>query len=794
MNANTINKLYNNMILTPKGVDRIKVDLHIHSPASHDFVSKPLDKDSAYLNILDVAIANDIQIIAITDHNTFEGIRYIKKLLNLPSNQEKYKKLLVLCGIEITCFSKHLIAIFPDSFDEKKQDKFLDEIGIDEKLRGSEDALADNLGPALLIDKIHSYDGYAILAHADGNKGFLQNLCSNSKASCDLEFSGKSLAKILQNKAVIGMQCNSDGATLTLKTKLKNKDFNRNLNPLARIKCSDCHGVCVDGNYSGNSGHSIGTYYSEIKLSEISFNALKMALLDSEMRIIQGQDNTEHMYIEGVAVQSPIFSKNNEYAYFHFGNELNCIIGSRGTGKTTLLEVLQSIIMPNSLKGPELTRAYSKYSIAVVFLRNFDMVYALVAEPKRITDGYTHEDAFYPNIKIYKKHIDASRFSFHNKKKEKAEFLDVFLTAGYQQRQLFDYSRNPDKILEIVDDFINWKHHEEYSKITGQISHQTSSLNELLEKIRKNREYTEFGFYKYINLYGYTKSVINYISRINHQKSLLSKLRKEMIDELNAVLIGKVQLRLSGRISPAKWREDMQLLGAQVSHGAGKTYEYELTIFKYLEKAYVCSTIAGKFDFYRLLLEGKYNEIQQLYKMPVSMVDEDLVRIRSYVTESHIQTFVEDGLSLKYNINAGTQYDEQFRDNRQISMGQNAVALLLLILNAAYSMSDNRPLLMDQPEDDLDNSYIYSTLVKEFRMSKQKRQVIISTHNPNIPVAADAENILVLRFNGNHGYLAECGAIDSKCTADAVLEIMEGGQEALKRRIDKYNAQHFTKD
>ena len=176
------------------------------------------------------------------------------------------------------------------------------------------------------------------------------------------------------------------------------------------------------------------------------------------------------------------------------------------------------------------------------------------------------------------------------------------------------------------------------------------------------------------------------------------------------------------------------------------------------------------------------------------MVDEDLVRIRSYVTESHIQTFVEDGLSLKYNINAGTQYDEQFRDNRQISMGQNAVALLLLILNAAYSMSDNRPLLMDQPEDDLDNSYIYSTLVKEFRMSKQKRQVIISTHNPNIPVAADAENILVLRFNGNHGYLAECGAIDSKCTADAVLEIMEGGQEALKRRIDKYNAQHFTKD
>ena len=126
-------------------------------------------------------------------------------------------------------------------------------------------------------------------------------------------------------------------------------------------------------------------------------------------------------------------------------------------------------------------------------------------------------------------------------------------------------------------------------------------------------------------------------------------------------------------------------------------------------------------------------------------------------------------------------------------MGQNAVALLLLILNAAYNMDDTRPLLMDQPEDDLDNSYIFSTLVKEFRKSKQKRQVIISTHNPNIPVAADAENILVLRYNGRHGYLSDNGAIDSEKIAGAVLEIMEGGREAIKRRIGKYNTRYADK-
>lgn len=791
MNIKTISNLYNDIQLAPNGIKRVKIDLHIHTPASHDFVFKPLDKESAYVNILDNALANSIQIIAITDHNTFAGYRYLKELLSAPQNREKYKGILVLCGIEITCFSKHLIAIFPDSFDAKKQDKFLDEIGIHESLRGSEDALADNLGPALLIDKIHAYDGYAILAHADSNKGFLQSLCNKSPAAA-IDFSGKSLAKIVRNKALVAIQCNSDSNEQTLRTKLKNKDFTRDLNPLAYIKCSDCHGICVDGNYSSPSGHRIGSYYSEIKLSEISYNALKMALLDSEMRIIHQNDSAEHMYIEGVAVQSPIFCATGKYAYFHFGNELNCVIGSRGTGKTTLLEIMQSIIMPNSLKGHDLTRAFSKYTVAVVFLRNGDMVYALSAEPKKLVDSYTQVVRYNPSLKIYKKDIHASQFTTH-KKGEKLDFLEMFLTAGYQQRQLFDYGRNPNKILEIVDDFINWKHHDEYKKIVGQISHQTASLAEYLERVRKDRTSKGMELYEYLEFHGYTKTIVNYLSRINDQKVLLSKLRESMIKELNTVLIGKVQLSLAGRISCEDWKADMRYLGQQVSHSAGKTYEYGLTVYKYLEKAYVCGTYSGRFDFYQWLIAGQYDEIRQQYKMPSSLTNKDLTHIRSLITEDTVQTFVEDGLTLKYNVNAGTQYDEQFRDNRKISMGQNAVALLLLILNAAYNLSDNRPLLMDQPEDDLDNSYIYSTLVKEFRKSKQKRQVIISTHNPNIPVAADAESILVLKYNGTHGYLADCGAIDSKRTADAVLEIMEGGQEALNRRIDKYNAQYFEK-
>ena len=93
---------------------------------------------------------------------------------------------------------------------------------------------------------------------------------------------------------------------------------------------------------------------------------------------------------------------------------------------------------------------------------------------------------------------------------------------------------------------------------------------------------------------------------------------------------------------------------------------------------------------------------------------------------------------------------------------------------------------MDQPEDDLDNSYIFNTLVEEFRHSKNERQIIISTHNANIPVASDAENILVLKYNGDFGYLYKNGSLDNPDISNSVLDILEGGELAMRSRNEKY--------
>ena len=120
-----------------------------------------------------------------------------------------------------------------------------------------------------------------------------------------------------------------------------------------------------------------------------------------------------------------------------------------------------------------------------------------------------------------------------------------------------------------------------------------------------------------------------------------------------------------------------------------------------------------------------------------------------------------------------------------ISPGQKSAAILAFILN-----SGENPLIIDQPEDDLDNSLIYSLVVKSIRKMKSKRQIIIVTHNPNIPVLGDAEGIIVLERN-NQGKVTfrkgkKAGCIEEKLIREGICEIMEGGEDAFRKRERKY--------
>ena len=123
------------------------------------------------------------------------------------------------------------------------------------------------------------------------------------------------------------------------------------------------------------------------------------------------------------------------------------------------------------------------------------------------------------------------------------------------------------------------------------------------------------------------------------------------------------------------------------------------------------------------------------------------------------------------------------KDLRKHSMGQRASALMLFIL----SQDDNDIIIIDQPEDDLDNQVVYTEFIKTLKTKKPLAQFIFATHNANIPVLGDAEKIIAAQYTDNTIELT-VGSIDTPAAHSKIVEIMEGGYEAFQRRNAIYNS------
>lgn len=124
---------------------------------------------------------------------------------------------------------------------------------------------------------------------------------------------------------------------------------------------------------------------------------------------------------------------------------------------------------------------------------------------------------------------------------------------------------------------------------------------------------------------------------------------------------------------------------------------------------------------------------------------------------------------------------ETYREVRKLSTGQQCTTILHLLL-----LDNPDPLIIDQPEDNLDNAFIADHIVSELRASKTKRQFIFATHNANIPVFGDAEWIGVLHEEDSRARLQASGSIDAPDVKELAANILEGGKEAFNRRREKY--------
>lgn len=124
---------------------------------------------------------------------------------------------------------------------------------------------------------------------------------------------------------------------------------------------------------------------------------------------------------------------------------------------------------------------------------------------------------------------------------------------------------------------------------------------------------------------------------------------------------------------------------------------------------------------------------------------------------------------------------EHYVPLENLSTGQKCTAILNLLL-----LDRDDPLIIDQPEDNLDNAFIAERIVNEVREHKTNRQFLFATHNANIPVLGDAELIAVLGFKDNEAKIEYKGSIDKPKVSEQASNILEGGEAAFEMRKRKY--------
>lgn len=162
-------------------------------------------------------------------------------------------------------------------------------------------------------------------------------------------------------------------------------------------------------------------------------------------------------------------------------------------------------------------------------------------------------------------------------------------------------------------------------------------------------------------------------------------------------------------------------------------------------------------------------------KIPLDRAGAVVSQIRTSGAADIISAAIGDSVELE--LLDGVDY----KPSRELSIGQRCTVVLPILLAEAADI-----LIVDQPEDHLDNAYIAATLVPALRNRAADTQILFSSHNANIPVLGDADRVILLDSDGRRGFQRHAGPLDDPETIKAITDVMEGGKEAFKVRGRSY--------
>jgi ABC-type Na+ transport system ATPase subunit NatA len=177
----------------------------------------------------------------------------------------------------------------------------------------------------------------------------------------------------------------------------------------------------------------------------------------------------------------------------------------------------------------------------------------------------------------------------------------------------------------------------------------------------------------------------------------------------------------------------------------------------------------------RELLEAAESNDFEMIAQAAGITKDRSARVLAQIRDGGISDLatksVEDDVS--FHLLDGQDYKEI----AELSTGQRCTVVLPLVLSHT-----DRALIVDQPEDHIDNAFIVDTVIKAVRARGGKNQTIFSTHNPNIPVLGEAEKVVHLGSDGHRGYVLAEAPLEDEVIVKSISTVMEGGAEAFKKR------------
>ena len=843
------------------GLEWVRADFHLHTRRDKEF--KYTGEENSFVKeYIDKLSSEEITIGIITNHNKFDDGEY--KALRKAGRK---KDILILPGVELSVKEGngiHTLIVFKPEDWIVEGENFIGHF-LTEAFAGIANHENRNARCKYdlrnVIETLNGYgkDYFIIFAHVDQNNGFFE--CS------DGVFSDIKETADFPNR-VIGLQ---------KLRKIESKDrFRKHFG----YECA-----CVEGSdpkAMDDIGKGDRIY---IKTGDLSYEAVKFALLDFDNRISKEKPKPTHGYVKSISFEGGRLDGTT----IELSPELNTFIGIRGSGKSSALEALRyafdlkpSCDVEYKNKLVDITLG-SGGQVVVKVVDKFGKEYEIrriVKEKASIVDANDNDlgisiGTILQNTLYFGQKDLSQGTSFE------AELLDKLLGEKIKSsavdaselynemadslKSLLEIKNVPEELVELETKKSNLNHNIsifEERGVAEKLSKQTAfnldrqkidtignEIGTTIEDIRSCLENITISgnmFDEYDSKYnadefekakGLLKSIMKIIGNIKKEienadgkyteyKALLDtidvkieslkgefaeikrqiddpqvdideypKLKTDLqetegkIKKLSESLAGKNVFENSFKTALRKRNELLQKQFKSYGVAVKRINDSQPELSVRLEfkgekekfKEYLKSDFRGS-----SIKDTKYQSLVDMFSDYAALIEDVLIdggkKCKGILTDTEysklrekIETQYQELLAKETPNSVEIFYHD--KPLKQHSLGQRASALVLFIL----SQKENDVVIIDQPEDDLDNKVIYDEVIKAICSKKRDIQFVFATHNANIPVLGDAEKILVAELSDDIITIDQ-GNIDDPKTHEQIVSIMEGGQEAFDKR------------